>query len=78
MKSTASRSILSGLLCVQCGQNLSRLVHCADHIPGPNAHIPHMQSSADKALDKLHQPLYDWTALQCDLRITRRVKFLQR
>ena len=37
-----------------------------------------MQSSADKALDKLQKPLSDWTALRSDLRITRRVRFLQR
>ena len=37
-----------------------------------------MQSSADKALDRLQEPLSDWAALRSDLRITRRVKFLQR
>ena len=37
-----------------------------------------MQSSADKALDRLQEPLSDWAALRCNLRITRRVKFLQR
>ena len=37
-----------------------------------------MQSSADKALDRLQEPLSDWAALRSNLRITRRVKFLQR
>ena len=46
--------------------------------PGPDWDTFHVQSSADKALDKLHKPLCDWKYLRSDLRISRRVRFLQR
>ena len=40
--------------------------------------LPAPQSSADKALDRTGVPLADWAALKSDLRITKRIKFLQR
>ena len=40
--------------------------------------LPALQSSADKALDRTGEPLADWAALKSDLRITKRIKFLQR
>ena len=43
-----------------------------------NSCLPALQSSADKALDRLGEPLADWASLKPNLRITKRIKFLQR